>query len=58
MTKMFTNVFIQQLSNMAPGATVTNGSVHMNGNVNGKVYHKNGHKTNGTHHKVIHDVFC
>ncbi|XP_060573155.1 serine palmitoyltransferase 2-like [Ruditapes philippinarum] len=36
---------------MAPGATVANGSIHMNGNVNGKVYARNGHKTNGTHHK-------
>ena len=38
---------------MAPGVTVTNGSIHMNGNVNGKVYARNGHKTNGTHHKVF-----
>lgn len=36
---------------MAPGATVINGSVHINGNVNGKVHHQNGHKTNGKHHK-------
>jgi hypothetical protein len=38
---------------MAPGATVANGSIQMNGNVNGKVYARNGHKTNGTHHKVF-----
>ncbi|WAR19214.1 SPTC2-like protein, partial [Mya arenaria] len=36
---------------MAPGVAVTNGSVHVNGKINGNIHHSNGHKINGTHRK-------